>query len=474
VKEHSEGSSGSKPGFEAAQPKPEKSTIKAGSGKFGYRALALSAATGAVVFTVLFMLVYGVKIFSSDQKDFEESIADLSAKITSLNTSTDNSQAGQLTNSNSLKALNAQIENLATRLQEGQFEKNGERIKILEEALAKLQKSEIKAAELKGLSVRMGALAREIREVKSVAEKSSRRAALVEEAINEASKVNKGLTDGAQGLSVAQSLRLTDLEAQVKRLSKNLDTINNAPAPNLRLPEFEKLVSGLQKNVSSLEGRIRALDGLIAKTNKTMTISNTVALKLAQRVSALEKLDKSADTDRLAALSFALESLVRKIETGDVFKPELDIVTAAIPQSPQLEKLRKQASVGVKSIAQLQRQFTPVLQAILAAEDAPAPTGVLGKLVGSAKSLVRIRRVGDIEGEDREAIIARLEVRVKAGDLKAALVEAKKLKGASAEAVKTWAEAVENRVKTIELIKNIRNDVISSLGSGNARSGTKE
>jgi len=474
VKEHSEGSSGSKPGFEAAQPKPEKSAIKAGSGKFGYRALALSAATGAVVFTVLFMVVYGVKIFSSDQKDFEESIADLSAKITSLNTSTDNSQAGQLTNSNSLKALNAQIENLATRLQEGQSEKNGERIKILEEALAKLQKSEIKAAELKGLSARIGALAKEIREVKSVAEKSSRRAALVEEAINEASKVNKGLTDGAQGLSVAQSLRLTDLEAQVKRLSKNLDTINNAPAPNLRLPEFEKLVSGLQKNVSSLEGRIRALDGLIAKTNETMTTSNTVALKLAQRVSALEKLDKSADTDRLAALSFALESLVRKIESGDVFKPELDIVTAAIPQSPQLEKLRKQASVGVKSIAQLQRQFTPVLQAILAAEDAPAPTGVLGKLVGSAKSLVRIRRVGDIEGEDREAIIARLEVRVKAGDLKAALVEAKKLKGASAEAVKTWAEAVENRVKTIELIKNIRNDVISSLGSGNARSGTKE
>ncbi len=474
AQEQSEGSGGSKSGFETTSPKPGKSAIKDGSGEFGYRALALSAATGAAVFTVLFMVIFGVKIFSSDQKDIEESIADLSAKITSLNTSADNSQAGQLTNSNSLKALNAQIEDLTTRLQDGRAGKNGDRIKILEEVLAKLQKPEINAAQLKGLSDRMGALAREIRAVKSVAEKSSRRAALVEEAINEASKVNKGVTNGAQGLSVGQSLRLTDMEAQIKRLSENLDRLNGKVASNLKLPEFEKTVRGLQKDISSLEDKIRALDGVIAKTNKTMTTSNAVILKLDQRVSALEKVDKSADTDRLAALSFALEGLARKIETGDPFKQELDIVSAAIPQSPQLEKLSEQARVGVKSIAQLQRQFAPVLQAILAAEDAPAPTGVMSKLVGSAKSLIRIRRVGEIEGEDREAIIARLEVRVKAGDLRAALVEAKKLKNASAEAVKVWLGSVENRLKTIELIKNIRNDVISNFGSGNARSETKE
>jgi hypothetical protein len=474
VKEQSKVSGSSKSGFDAAKPKSGKSAIKGGSGEFGYRALALSAATGAVASIVLLTVIFGLKSFSSDRKDVEQNIADLSGKINSLNTSVDNSRASQLTNTNTIKALNLQIESLTTRLQEGQFGKNADRIKTLEEALAKLKKPEINAAELKGLSDRVGVLAREIKAAKSAAEKSIRRATLVEKAIKEAVKTNEGLTNGTQGLSVAQTLRLTDMEAQVKRLSENLDRLNSQAAPNPRLPEFEKIVSGLQEGISSVESGIRMLDGRVAKTNKTMTTSNAATLKQEQRISALEKVDRSTDIGRLTALSFALENLVRKIESGDVFKRELDIVTAAIPQSSPLEKLKKQASSGVSSIAQLQRRFILVLPTILTTEDAPAPTGVMGMFVASAKSLVRIRRVGEIEGEDREAIIARLEVRVKAGDLKAALVEAKKLKSTSAQAVKVWVEAVENRLETIELIKNIRNDVISNLGSGNARSGTKE
>ncbi len=467
-------SDGSSADFDTAGQKPENIAIAEGYQRFGYQALALSAGTGAAASIVLFALVFGVKIFSSDQQNLEKGIVDLSGKISTLNSSNDNLQAAQLGNSTLIKTLNLKVERLATRPLDALPGKNSERINTLEETIVKLPETEKVTDELKGLSDRMIVLDGEIKQAKSAAEKSIRRAALVEEALNTASKAEKGSTAGALRLSAGQNLRLADLEAQVKRLSENLVKLGIKATENRGSPEFKKIVTGLQKDVGKLAKRFQALDSLIDETNKKITTSNAAALKLDQRVGKLEQVDRSADNGRLAALSFAIESLVRKIESGDAFEEELDIVSLALPKNAHLEKLKTQARLGVQSIARLQRQFSPVLRAIVAAEDTPATPGVMGKLIGTAKSLVRIRRVGEIEGNSREAIIARLEARVNSGDLEAALVEAKKLKNASAEAAKTWVQAVQNRLDTIELIKNIRNDVISNLGSGNARSVTKE
>ena len=56
--------------------------------------------------------------------------------------------------------------------------------------------------------------------------------------------------------------------------------------------------------------------------------------------------------------------------------------------------------------------------------------------------------------------------RVNAGNMAAALAEAKKLKGASATAAASWVDLVEERVKTIEFINELRNEVISGLEPG--------
>jgi len=201
----------------------------------------------------------------------------------------------------------------------------------------------------------------------------------------------------------------------------------------------------------------------LKNTNAAMAASRAAAEKFDSRLANLEQADKSGGFTRLAALSYAVEGLVQKIESGATFDRELGIVTAAVPQNKELAELTAQARTGIKSLAQLQRDFAPVLAAVLAVDDTQAASGMVGKLVGTAKSLIRIRRVGEIEGEGREAVIARMEARVKAGDLSAALIAAKKLEGASAQAAQSWIEAVETRVMTIELVNKIRNDVIADL-----------
>lgn len=443
------------------------------SGRFGYRALIVSSGIGAAASIVLFAGVFGVDFFTGGKKDLEEKLTTLSGEIKTLRASAGNSK-DTLANDKAIKALKQQMHGLLNRPEDARFNQFGGRIKSLEILAAKPKTPPIEVAELKDLSRRLETLSAKTDDAKSLAEKAMSQAISLEKAVQTAGETFKGSAEGTQGSLGTQNLRLAGFEAQIKRLSENLDILQNKASASTASPEFKKIINNLQKNADSLKARIQVLDDLMTQVNTAVASSDAATLKIDQRLARLEQEDKSDDTGRLAALSFAIEGLVRKIEIGDTFSRELVIVTAALPNHKQLKKLSKQAQEGVKAVAQLQRDFLPVLKKILAADNTPPATGVMGKLVGTAKSLIRIRRIGDIEGDSQEAVIARLETGVKAGNLTAALVEAKKLRPVSAKIAAGWMQSVEERLTTIELIKNIRNDVISSLGPTNAKTATKE
>ncbi len=422
------------------------------------RDLALSASIGAAVSIVLLAGVLGIQFFSSDQQDLEDRIAALSAEIATLNASVKNPPASQ-NNANAIDQFTQQVGELAKQPEAPLIKKISEQIEAIETSIAELQKPAVGAAELKNLSARLDALDVKTEEAKTSAENANRRADSVEQAVKAADEAIKGSTDGMQGSTIAQNLRLTNVEDELKRLSENLESIKSKTTDSSRVANLEKITT-------NLVSKIETLDGLIVAANSALALSRAVGSTLDERLAKLEQEGKSDTTGRLAALSFAMENLLQKIKTGEVFKRELDIVSAVLPKNPELEKLNDQARTGVKSIAGLQREFASVLRAVLAAEDTVAAPGVMAKLVGTAKSLIRVRRVGDIEGDSREAIIARLETRVKAGNMAAALSEAKKLDGAFARAAASWVGLVEERVKVIEFINDLRNEVISGLEPG--------
>lgn len=430
------------------------------SGPFGYRALALSAGTGAAASLVLLALTFGFSVFSSDTQDLEDRILALSGKVETLGSSQDNKNTEE-----AVAALRQQLAVLAESSSGAVLGKMGERIKTLEESISQ---SVSGSAELKSIAERLNQLDVRSAEAKSAFEKSVVRSALLEKAVKAAGEAIKGTTDGTQGSLVAQNLRLAGFEAQIKRLSENIENLQAKISKNATAAHFDKIVGVLQTDANTLAAKIFALDVVVA----------AATTKIDTRLASLEQIEKSDDSGRLAALSFAIEGLMRKIETGGSYERELNIVAAALPKNDQLEKLKAQAAAGVKSTAQLQRDFQPVLKSVLAADRPQTTSGMVGKLIGSAKSLIKVRRIGEIEGDSREAIIARLEARVKIGDLAAALVSVKKLQGASAQAAHAWAQAVEQRLRTVEQVKNLRNDIIANLGSkpmtSNAKSATKE
>ncbi len=437
----------SKTEAKTAGVKPDSFGLKDISEHFGYRELALSAVTGAAVSIVLFTGIFGVSFFTSDNKDIESEIADLTRQVSTLKVLADNPPASQA-NKDAIKALRQQVEDLSNRPRDTQVEQVNEVIKSLKDSIAKLQKNPVDSAALTKLAARLNTLENKTTKALSSAEISIQRATQLEEAVKAAGETIRGSTDGTQGSIAAQNLRLAGIEAQVKRLSDTITNLEKKVSKNAKMAVIEKDLAQLKEGLSSIDRSLSSLDQ-----------------KTSLRLSKLEQNNITEDISRLTALSFAIENLVRAVEAGGPFERELNTVTDALKQNEKLGELQDIAKTGIRSVASLQEDFKPVLRAILAAEDNDTAPGVVGSLVGTAKSLIRIRRVGEIEGDSREAIIARLEARVKAGDLAAALISAKKLKGASAKAAEGWVKVVEKRLMTIKLIKSIRNEVITNLGS---------
>jgi hypothetical protein len=177
--------------------------------------------------------------------------------------------------------------------------------------------------------------------------------------------------------------------------------------------------AALTEKLAALEAQLEALKG------------NDSSAKLADMQAQIAALKQSAGNETGAsnvAQAIAAAGLKAAIDRGGSFASELETFATVSPASPELDQLKNLASSGVPSKAELSAEFGKAADAMLAAAQPVDPNaGLFARLTASAKSLVRSRPVGAIEGDTPEALVARMEVAVNKGDLDAALAEAGKL-----------------------------------------------
>lgn len=206
--------------------------------------------------------------------------------------------------------------------------------------------------------------------------------------------------------------------------------------------------------LASDEGRITTLEQRIAALESLPHPTNTVDLApLEKRIAALEAAPKPEATpqhnEEIAALKDDVEKLKSDNHTDlksiiligqlqDAVKsgrPYANELSALIALKPELKEKLAPASAssatGVATLAQLQQQFA---QSISGAME-PAQKSFTQNL----RSLVKIRKVGAAQqGKDDEAIIARAEAKLNAGDIAAALHETDALSPAGMEKFARW------------------------------------
>ena len=163
------------------------------------------------------------------------------------------------------------------------------------------------------------------------------------------------------------------------------------------------------------------------------------------------------------ARTIAAAALKSAIDRGSPFMAELETFAAITGDSEAIASLRGMAASGVPTRAALSEMTPDAAYAMIAAsEQVPADAGLLDRLASSARSLVKVRAVGEVEGEGVQAITARLEAAVNRGDYAKALAEYETLPAESKTAGADFMGKVKARMEADGLIEKVLSDALKS------------
>jgi len=244
---------------------------------------------------------------------------------------------------------------------------------------------------------------------------------------------------GDPAAATALEERLAGLEGKITELGEAGSTAVPDPALAAEMNEIRAAQSGFQTSMTELQSRSDALSGKITELENSQR-------ELAKQVDA-----PSRQIDLARAIAAA--GLKSAIDRGGSFMSELEAFASVAPDDPAVGELRDLAARGVPSRSGLIAGFSDAAaKAIAAAAPVDPQAGLVDRLMSSAMSVVKVRKVGDVEGDSAEAIVARAEARLVNGDLDAAVSEWNALPEASRTAAADYGDALAARARTEKLI----------------------
>ncbi|NSX86694.1 hypothetical protein G6L86_13950 [Agrobacterium tumefaciens] len=240
----------------------------------------------------------------------------------------------------------------------------------------------------------------------------------------------------------------------------------NAPAAD---------TSALEQRIATLEGakgEAPQVDGLsekIAALESTLqserSAQASATAELTRRLADAEAKINEPRDDIEVARAIASAALKAAIDRGGPFLTELDTLSKVTPDDPAIASLQSFAATGVPSRSELMQKFPDVANAMLSAVNQPDPNqGIVERLTESAFSLVKVRPVGNIEGETPEAMIARMENKLRNGDLQGAALEWNGLPDAAKTASTDYKKSLDARIEVENLVGGTLNRAITSTG----------
>ncbi|MGJ8572894.1 MAG: mitofilin family membrane protein [Hoeflea sp.] len=231
--------------------------------------------------------------------------------------------------------------------------------------------------------------------------------------------------------------RIAGLESKIAALGEGSSAAD--PALAAEVDALRAAQSGMEASLSELQSGSEALSDKLSKLESEQAA-------LAEQVDA-----PSRQID--VARAIAAAGLKSAIDRGGSFMSELEAFASVAPDDPAVTELRDLAARGVPSRSDLVAGFSDAAGKAIAAADPGNPeAGLVDRLMSSAMSVVKVRKVGDVPGDSAEAIAARAEARLLNGDLDAAVTEWNALPEASLAATADYGDALAARARVEKLI----------------------
>ncbi len=263
-------------------------------------------------------------------------------------------------------------------------------------------------------------------------------------------EIEASISAGAAGENAGLetlATRIAEVEGALAAVSANGDQVS---------PEIQSMVESLQSDLAAQTGNLATLQG---------TVVEQIA-SLEEKLAGMAEQIESRSSGANVAAAIASAGLKSAIDRGGSFMTELEAYASVAGDGEIVETLRNYAASGVATISQLSDQFPAVHNRIIAVGDGlDENAGVADRLMASARSLVQVRTVGDVEGDSPDQIAARIEARLKDSDLAAALVEWENLPDAAKEASADFAESLRARQTVDALVSNALSGAMAAAAS---------
>ncbi len=211
-------------------------------------------------------------------------------------------------------------------------------------------------------------------------------------------------------------------------------------------------ITALASRIATLESKTS--DGIASEaltTTKNALSAEISGLKSELAALKTEFANRASEPGLAAAV--AATALRAAVDRGGAFNAELENLAAVAPDAPAIAALRSFAATGVPTRQDLSVEFENAAQAMMAASEPVDPNaGLFDQLLDSAKSLVKVRPLGDVEGDTAAARIARMGEALAKGDDTAMATEFAALPAASRDAAASFMERFNARAEADRLI----------------------
>lgn len=280
-------------------------------------------------------------------------------------------------------------------------------------------------------------------------------------------------------LSAANSSESTSALAALQQRIAHLEQQGSVAIAGGAVPEA---IAG------ALDIRIQKIEAMVAASP---TDVGNVGDEFVERVAALEQrlvnLENRASLDarsghRAASFAFALGHLRAAIIEGRPYAMELErvsgLATGATAQDgpggpwgrivTSAGQIRGHAVDGVPTAAALLQDFDATARAILSTGSDNNSGDWTENLRAGLASVVTVRRTGEVVGDGPEASVARAEMRLREGNLAAAVQEFAGLDSASVNAAAPWISAARSRLSAEQVLRDLEAagaDVIAGVAS---------
>lgn len=347
----------------------------------------------------------------------------------------------------------------------------------LEDRIAKLEaapKTPDNSAVLKALESRLGDLETKTSETPPEVAALADRVTQLETSLDSMAEAAK------DGGSVADAAAISQ---QINEAEKRLDAKIEAGLAEAKAGTESDTaeIDSLKTEIAEIDAKLKALTeaelgaGEAAQLLPDITALNERVDKIESTLPSLvDAMNDEAAETKSATLAIAFANLRAAVDDGRPYAAELATLAKLSPGAGDLGGLLDYEDTGIPTLRELTASFDDARNAALAAQAPASDASIIDRLMASAESLVKVRRIDETaQGDTTDAVLARAAAKLEQGKLEAAVKEVETLQGTPREAFAKWLDAANARLDAETTLQRLQSILLVSLGGSGANTVEK-